>query len=308
MALLLKPGTEPAEVWVQLFKEQMPDLEVRVWPEIGDPADIEFAMMRAPPPGMLATMPNLRWIASIPAGLDHIWKDPHLPDKPIVRCTYGFRADEMGEYVLFQALRFHRSMPGYEEMMAKGQWGKLPQPKIDDRPVGVMGLGELGSGVARKLKAAGFPVSGWTRTPRTLEGIETFHGPDGLTPFLRKSSILACVLPLTEATRNILDAKLFAQLPKGAFVINVARGEHLVDADLIAALDSGQLAGAALDVLRVEPPPPDHPLLHHPKVHVTPHISTFGRAAYMMEGLLENIRRARAGEPLIAQVDRAAGY
>jgi glyoxylate/hydroxypyruvate reductase A len=310
MSLLIKPSVDPFETWVELFAQRMPELEVRLWPDLGNPADVEFAMVRRPDTGVLAKCPNLRWIASIPAGVDHLWKDTELPPNvPIVRCTYDYRAAEMGEYVLLAALSYHRQAQGYRALAAARKWERLlPQPAISERPVTVLGLGELGIGVATKLRDAGFPVRGWTRTPRTTEGIETFHGADGFEKAVSGAWMVVCVLPMTDATRGILNARLFSMMARGGHVVNVARGEHMIEADLVAALDSGQLAGATLDVLRVEPPPPDDPLPQHPLVTITPHVSTLGRASYMMDGLIENMRRARAGEPLLQTVDRAAGY
>jgi glyoxylate/hydroxypyruvate reductase A len=171
-----------------------------------------------------------------------------------------------------------------------------------------MGLGELGARAAQLLVAQGFPVLGWSRTAKAIAGVTSYAGRSELHAFLHRSAILVCLLPLTAETRGILDAETFASLPHGACVINVARGAHLVEADLLAALDSGHLAGATLDVFRTEPLPPDDPLWRHPKVLVTPHVASYSLPATAADGVVDNIRRARAGQPLRHQVDRARGY
>jgi glyoxylate/hydroxypyruvate reductase A len=214
----------------------------------------------------------------------------------------------MAEYVVLHALRYLRQLPGYEANQNKGLWQRLPDRAASDTGVGVLGLGNLGLATARKLRLFDFPVAGWTRSPRDAGDIEVFAGKDQLSAFLARSQIVVCLLPLTDETRNILDARAFATMPKCAYLINAGRGEHVVEEDLLAALGSGQLAGATLDVFRTEPLPTDHPFWRHPKITITPHNSAATRDAHGADIILENIRRTRAGQPLIHLVDKAAGY
>ena len=214
----------------------------------------------------------------------------------------------MGEYVLLAVLRHHREFDRFEREQRARNWAYSFPPQAADRPVGIMGLGELGASAAKLLSAQGFPVLGWSRTPKAIEGVTSYAGRGELHAFLHRSQILVCLLPLTAETRGILDAETFDGLPHGACVINVARGDHLVEADLLAALDSGHLAGATLDVFRTEPLPVDDPLWRHPKVLITPHVASYSLPATAADGVVDNVRRALAGQPLRHQVDRARGY
>jgi glyoxylate/hydroxypyruvate reductase A len=308
MALLFLSADDPAEAWRDALVAAIPGLEVRIWPEAGDPAEIDLALVWQPPPGELARYPNLRAILSLGAGVDGLLAQPGLPDVPIVRMIDPSLTRTMTEYVLLAVLRHHRQFDHFEREQRALRWSFAFPPQAADRRVGVMGLGELGSAAARALADHGFPVAGWSRTAKQLPGIETFAGQAGRRAFLARTDILVCLLPLTALTAGILDAATFAGLPQGAFVVNVARGAHLVDDDLIAALDSGQLAGATLDVFRDEPLPADDPLWHHPKVLITPHVASYSSPATAAAGVIANIRRAQTGEHLVHQVDRARGY
>jgi glyoxylate/hydroxypyruvate reductase A len=214
----------------------------------------------------------------------------------------------MSEYVLLAVLRHHRELDRFERAQRAREWAYAFPPQAADRRVGIMGLGELGAAAARRLVANGFQVAGWSRSPKAIEGVVSYAGSSELHTFLHRTEILVCLLPLTAKTEGILDAATFDALPHGAFVINVARGRHLVERDLLAALDSGRLAGATVDVFREEPLPPESPLWSHPKVLVTPHVASYSVPAIAAEGVAANIRRVLAGEPLLHQVDRAKGY
>src|SRR5581483_5227165 len=196
----------------------------------------------------------------------------------------------------------------YERFQRERRWKKRATPDIATRRVGVLGIGEIGSACARAVAALGFSVAGWSRTAKHIDGIETFAGAAALPAFLARTDILVCVLPLTAGTRGIIDAKLLAALPRGAYVINIARGAHVVDADLLAALDSGHIAGATLDVFAPEPLPPEHPFWTHPKVLVTPHIASLTNPETASEGIAENLRRLTTGRPLLHLVERDRGY
>lgn len=308
MALMFLSPDDPAEAWREALGAAIPELDFRIWPEVGDPAEIDVALVWQPPPGELARYPNLRAILSLGAGIDGLLAQPGLPDVPIARMVDPSLTRTMTEYVVLATLRHHRQFDRFEREQRATRWSFALPPQAADRRVGVMGLGVLGSAAATSLAAHGFPVAGWSREAKQLAGIDCFAGRAGLTAFLARTEILLCLLPLTRNTADILNAATFAGLPRGAYLINVARGAHLVEADLIAALDSGQLAGATLDVYREEPLPPEDPLWHHPKVLITPHVASYASPRTAAEGVAENIRRARAGRPLLHQVDRDRGY
>jgi glyoxylate/hydroxypyruvate reductase A len=309
MAILIKPSVDPASRWIEVFAQQAPAETLRVWPDMGDPKDIEFAIMRRPDPGSLEPCSNLRWVASIPAGVEPMLDTGVVPTRvPIIRCVSPNRGEEMAQYVLLQVLRFHRRIPEYEAMMATGGWDRLAQPSTDECRVGVMGLGELGEQVARRLSAAGFDTAGWTRTTREVPGVVNFCGTSALKAFMQRCDIVVCVLPLTPDTQGIVNATSLGWMPRASAVINVSRGGHVNEPDLIEAIDSGQLRGACLDVLSVEPPTPELAVAHHPKIYVTPHIACRSRAHQLLPALLDNMARARAGRPLCNVVERERGY
>ncbi len=308
MALLFSSPDDPAEAWRDELHARMPELEVRIWPDVGDPAEIEVALVWRPPPGELRRCPNLKAILSLGAGIDGLVADATLPDVPIARMVDPSLTCAMAEYVLLAVLRHHREFDRYEREQRGRRWSYAFPPQAAERRVGVMGLGELGAAAARSLVAHGFPVAGWSRTSKAIEGVGSYASLDELQAFLRRTDILVCLLPLTADTAGVLDAGTFAALPRGAYVVNVARGQHLVEGDLIAALDSGHLAGATLDVFRAEPLPPESPLWAHPKVLITPHVASYSLPATAADGVVANIRRALAGAPLLHEVDRVQGY
>ena len=214
----------------------------------------------------------------------------------------------MTQYVVHAVLQQHRSFAAFANANAKSEWMRLPPPDTGETTVGIMGMGILGKDAADTFKRLGFKVRGWSRSPKTIPGIECFHGMDGLPKFLSECRFVVCLLALTPETTDILNSKLFAALPRGAYVVNAGRGNHLVDADLVKALDSGHLAGATLDVFRTEPLPRDHAFWTHPKVIITPHVAADAITRTAAPALVDNIRRALAGQPLINQVDPVRGY
>jgi glyoxylate/hydroxypyruvate reductase A len=267
------------------------------------------ALAWKPPAGLLASFRNLKLIVSLGMGVDHLLADDRLPEGvPIVRIMDDGLVGQMSEYALYWALRHHREIERYEAFQRAREWKQLDLIDTLTRRVGIMGLGSIGQDTAKKFAMLGFPTAGWSRTPKTVPGVETFHGSDGFQNFLARSDILVDVLPLTRDTRGLLDAAAFAALPKGAYFINMARGGHVVDEALLAALDSGHLGGAALDVFNQEPLPADHRYWTHPKVHVTPHIAGATNPRTASPGVIENIRRLRSGQPLINRVDPKTGY
>lgn len=310
MAVLLSTKPAAMALWRDALLAVDPALEIRMFPEAGDPADIEAAVVwTAHDMAELRRYPNLRLIVSMGAGVDHLLRPPGPPPGiPVARLVDRMLTSQMGEWVLLNVLRFHRQDAEYRAQQRDRVWLELPAPVTAETPIGFLGLGELGTHAAGVLRSLGFPVLGWSRRPKQVEGVETFHGADGLMAMAARSRMLVCLLPLTPETRGIVDARLLGALPRGAFLINGARGGHVVDADLLAALESGQLAGAALDVFQPEPLPPEHPYWAHPAVVMTPHAASITIPASAAPQVVENLHRARAGQPLLNLVDFSAGY
>lgn len=309
MAVLFCSREEDAERWRGPLLAADPQIDFRVWPDSGPPEDIEFALVWKHPPGELLRYPRLKAIFQLGAGVDNLLADPGLPPGvPIVRLVDHGLTIGMSEYVLLHVLRYHRRVPELESQQCHREWIQIDYPLPWERTVGIMGLGVIGGDAAAKLRTLEFKVRGWSRTPKRMEGVECFHGDEGLEPFLAATEILVCLLPLTPATTGIINARTLAALPRGACVINAARGGHLVADDLLAALATGHIAYAALDVFTPEPMPPEHPFWTHPRVTVTPHIAGITQPQTSAAGIVENMRLARAGLPLKNVVDRASGY
>lgn len=310
MAFLIGSKTHDVDAWASALRGELPEIEVRVWPDgIGRPEEIEYTLLQRQIRVDYKAFPNLKAIFTLGAGVDHVAADPAVPAHvPIVRLVSPALVERMSEYVLYWVLHYHRDFHVYRRLERERRWHKLRGPDAARRRVGIMGLGRLGGDAAAKLAGLGFAVAGWSRTPKTLAGVEGFHGASGLADFLGRTEILVCLLPLTPGTAGIIDAANLALLPRGAFVINAARGEHVVDADLLAALDSGRLAAATLDVFPSEPLPADHPYWRHPKVTVTPHVASWNTIETAAAELAENLRRIGAGRAPHPVVDRTAGY
>lgn len=295
--------------WKTVLEAGLGPIDFRTLDRLGNTDEIEIALAWKPDRGLIATFEKVKLIVSLGMGVDHLLADDKLPQGvPIVRIMDEGLVGQMSEYALYWALRHHREIDRYAESQRARLWQPLDFIDTIHRRVGVMGLGTIGQDTTRKFAALGFPTAGWSRTAKTLPGIETFHGQDGFARFLARCDILVDILPLTRDTRGILDAAAFARLPKGAYFINIARGGHVVDAALLAALDSGHLAGAALDVFHQEPLAADHPYWTHPKVRVTPHIAGATNPRTASPGVIENIKRLRAGRELINRVDPKTGY
>ena len=310
MALLFVTDFDDPRDWVPALTTEHPGLDVRVWPDTGDPAEIDYALAWNPKPGLLASLPNLKAIFSLGAGVDGILADPDLPkDVPLVRMVEDSLTEGMVEYVVLQVLDWHRQADAYRAQQRKALWRPRRQKLARERKVGVMGLGALGRAVAGSLATLHFDVAGWSRSAKAIDGITCFHGArHGLDHFLAHSEVLICLLPLTKSTTGILGGKTFARLPRGAYLINAARGDHLVETDLLAALGSGQLAGAALDVFADEPLPRGHPFWRDPRITITPHVASVTHARTAAKSVAANIRRFEAGEPLEHLVDLKRGY
>ena len=308
MTLLFKCDHTDPDLWLTALAEQMPEREVRVLPEVGAPEDIEYALVYEPPPGLLASLPNLKAIFSLWAGVDHLASDHELPSVPVIRMVEDSMTATMTAHVVQQVLDLHTHALDYRAQQAARHWEQLEFRAPWERRVGILGLGSLGRDSAEMLAALRFDVAGWSRSPKEISGIACYHGEDGLTEFLARTEILVCLLPMTAATRGILNRNLFARLPRGAALVNCARGGHLVDDDLLAALDEGRISSAALDVFNEEPLPPDHPFWSHPRIVVTPHVAAFSVPATAVASVVANLRGIESGESPRFVVDFKRGY
>jgi glyoxylate/hydroxypyruvate reductase A len=309
MAILFYSQFDDPNPWRHALVRELPDIAFRVWPDVGDAAEIRYALVWKPPSGLLKTLPNLRAILSLGAGVDGILRDPELPRTvPLVRLVDAGLAQQMSEYALYGVLHFHRDMHRYAEQQRASQWRALAPVAAEERSVGVMGLGVLGSDFVAKLEPLGFRVLGFSRTPRAVPGVTVFHGDRGLRSFLAESEILVNFLPLTPQTERILNAQTLAWLPRGACIVNIARGGHVDEDALLAALDAGQIGGALLDVYDREPLPAAHRFWRHPRVFVTPHIAAQAIAELAVSQVIENIRRIERGDEPVGRVEVERGY
>ena len=297
--------TKP-EPWVNALRQQLPDARVEEWAPGADPAD--YAVVWAPPQDFLDAQPRLKGLFNIGAGVDALMQLRLPTGVPVVRLDDAGMSVQMAEYVCHAVIRYFRELDVYAEEAQQAHWA-FRRPRVRaDFTVGVMGLGVLGQRVAQALRGFEFPVVGWSRTPRQVEGITCHAGAEGLSAFLGASQVLVNLLPLTPDTENILNRDTLAQLRTGAYVINVARGAHLVDADLLGLLDSGHLAGATLDVFRTEPLPAEHPFWQHRRITVTPHTSARTLRDESITQIVRKIRALERGEAITGVVDPLRGY
>jgi glyoxylate/hydroxypyruvate reductase A len=297
-----------ATQWRAVVAEKVPGQELRIWPDAGNLADIEYLAFIRPDFDALPALPNLKAMFSRSAGVEAFINHPKLPKVPLGKLEPPGGDPMMTEYVVMHVLRFHREMPKYHEAQANREWLRTRIVRPEERRVGFLGYGMMAKAPALVLKSLGFPVSAWVRSPRAAEEVPIFHGQDQLAPFLAQTDIAVCLLPLTRETEGILCARTFAMMPRGAMVINVGRGGHVVEADLIAALDAAQLSYAALDALKPEPLPPESPLWLHPKVTVMPHVARRPTVAQLVTELAANIRSIEAGGGLLQEIDQTMGY
>lgn len=292
--------------WVEGVRAALPEAEVEEWRPGAPPAD--HAVVWAPPQQLFDEQPGLRGIFNIGAGVDALVKLRLPPSAVVVRLDDAGMSVQMAEFVCHAVIRHFRELDAYERDAAAGKWG-FRKPRLRSGfPVGVMGLGVLGQRVARAVAAFEFPVRGWSRGAKEVPGVQCFAGAAQFDAFLAGTRVLVNLLPLTPDTEGILDRDTLSRLQPGGYVINVARGAHLVDADLLALLDSGHLAGAALDVFRTEPLPAAHPFWRHPKVTVTPHTSARTLRDESIAQIAGKIRALAAGKPIAGVVDRDRGY
>jgi glyoxylate/hydroxypyruvate reductase A len=309
MDILFASTVDDSAEWAEALAAALPEARLHVWPAMPDPAAIRYALVWRPPAGMLAGLPNLKAIFSLGAGVDGVLADPELPENvPLVRMVDDGLTAGMAEYVAWQVLAWHRRAADYRAQQAAGVWRPRAQLLAGERTVGVLGLGVLGAAAASLLRAIGFRVLGWARTPKDMPGIEVHVGRAQFGAMLARCECVACLLPLTPETAGILDRSAFALLPRGAYVINAARGGHLVERDLLAALADGHIGGASLDVFADEPLPHDHAFWHHPRVALTPHVASVTHPRTAARSLVENVARLERGEAPPDIVDRRRGY
>lgn len=308
MSILYRSEAARGRIWAGIFAAEAPDLPFRIWPDIGDGAAVEYLIAWQPPAEFMQSLPNLKVLFSIGAGVDQIGLEQVPPSVSVVRMVEPGIVSGMVEFATMAVLALHRNLLDYQRAQRAAEWRQLEVVPAAERRVGIMGLGVLGQAVLQALAPFGLALRGWSRTPKQLPGVACYSGADGLDAFLGECDILVCLLPLTDATRGILDLRLFMRLPKGAALVNLGRGGHLDQSALLEALDSGRLSAAVLDVCEPEPLPSGHPFWQHPGIVLTPHIAGVTRPETAARVVLENIRRHRRGEPLHDIVDRAAGY
>lgn len=308
MAFLYKGPAQRGAIWAQQFARTLPQLPFLTWPDIGDAAQVRYLAAWEPPPDLARTLPNLEVLFSVGAGVDQFDLSALPSELAVVRMVEPGLTACMCEYVSWAVLSLHREMPLYLQQQRRAVWKEHAIRPASTRRVGVMGMGQLGRAALAQLRSLGFEAAGWNRSRRSQRGMRCYAGEAELDEFLARTDILVCLLPLTPETRGILGRRVFDALPRGASLVNAARGGHLVQEDLLAALERGQLSAAILDVCEPEPLHQGHAFWAHPRIWLTPHIASATQAETAALALLDNVRRHQAGLPLEGAVDRSRGY
>jgi glyoxylate/hydroxypyruvate reductase A len=308
MAILFSDKTYRRDKIYSLIKQYLPEHEVRLWPDVGNPEDIDYAIAWYPEPSSLLNLPHLKALFLTSAGVDGPLADPTLPDVPIARCVNNSLSEGMAGFVAYNILQFHRQFYLYVQQQRDKVWQQHRQPSNASCTVGIMGMGEMGLACLQVLQPFGFTLRGWSRSEKHIDGITHFAGKDSLPDFLSGCDIVVCVLPLTDETRGILCSTNLKHAKQGSYLISAGRGAQMVEKDILDLLDKGHIAGAALDVFETEPLPTDNPLWSHPKVILTPHIASITDYAVLCEGIRQQIANFEAGLPLKNVVDRMLGY
>lgn len=294
------------EPWLEGVRAALPAATVEAWAPGAPQAD--YAVVWAPPQQFLDEQRGLKALFNIGAGVDALLKLKMPAGAKVVRLDDAGMSVQMAEFVCHAVIRHFRELDGYEADVAQGKWSFRRPRRREEFPVGIMGLGVLGERVARAVKQFDFPVLGWSRSPRRIEGVECHSGEEGFATFLGRTRILVCLLPLTPQTRGVMNRETLGRLLPGAYVINVARGGHLVEEDLLELIGSGHVAGAALDVFRQEPLPAGHPFWNHPKITVTPHTSARTLREESISQIVGKLLALERGEPIAGVVDPQKGY
>ncbi|MBI5275778.1 MAG: glyoxylate/hydroxypyruvate reductase A [Burkholderiales bacterium] len=308
MAFVYKGEPRRGALWAGHFARRMPHVPFRIWPDTGDAAAVRFLCAWEPPAQIAETFPQLEVLFSVGAGVDQFDFSALPADLAIVRMVEPGLTACMCEYVSWAVLSLHREMPAYLRQQRRSVWQEHPVRPAGTRRVGVMGMGALGRAALAQLRLLGFDCAGWSRSMHNVPGVRCFAGDAQLDEFLAATDILVCLLPLTPQTRGILSRRVFDALPEGAALVNAARGGHVVEDDLLSALERGRLSAAILDVCEPEPLPQGHAFWDHPRIWLTPHVAASTQAETAIESLLDNLRRHEAGLPLEGAVDRARGY
>ena len=302
---IVSPGRDP-QVWIDALRVHSPEIDLQIYPAIEHPESVEMALLWQHPPGYLSSFPNLKLISSLGAGVDHILSDSAIPtDLPIVRIVDEKLTWSMTNYVIMGVFNYHRQFVRYQEDQKQTIWD-MSNPEIPVR-IGVMGVGALGGDVLDKLNGLGFEVVGFGLSPKE-DFRYLYFCKEQLEEFLSQVNVLVCLLPLTPDTEGILNLQLFEKCHPGTYLINVARGKHLVEEDLLVALNKGYLRGALLDVYQVEPLPKSHPFWTEKRIQVTPHIASVTNPKAASPQIIENYNRLKAGVPLLNLVNRTRGY
>ncbi|QNM97329.1 2-hydroxyacid dehydrogenase [Chitinimonas koreensis] len=300
---------DQAERWLALFRAALPDIAVAGEADAVDDGQVEFVACWRPPEGLFARFPRLRAVFALGAGVDRLLGRPDLaPGVALIRLTDAGMARQMAEYVLHGLLRFQRRFDDYARQQQAGLWQPLPQRDASELRVTVLGLGAIGGQVARTLALLGYPVAGWSRSPREIDGVRCLHGSEALDGLLAETDALAMILPNTAETRGLIDARRLGLLPAGALVINAGRGEQLDLEALLDGLDGGRLGGAQLDVFETEPLPAGHRAWRQPHLHITPHVAAMTLPAPSAQQVAAALRAFVAGRPVAGMVDRVRAY
>ena len=309
MAIVIASDFENTGPWIDALKKAAPSVDVRIIDEVRDRSVVEFVLAWNYPCSLLREYPHLKTISSMGAGVDHLLRDPSLPEHiNVVRLVDPKLSQDIFEFALAIIMNRLRMLTRCRENQQSGMWKRKRYMRISDVHAGIMGTGVIGSHMASGLLRSGFKVSGWGRTSGEPAPYRRYHGSGQLEGFLSAVNILICMLPLTPSTENILNRENMQMLPQGSWIINLGRGGHLVDQDLIDLLDSGHLAGANLDVFREEPLPPGHPFWSHPKIYLTPHIASIPDPDSVAPQIIENYHRTLKNKPLLNMANRQLGY
>lgn len=306
--VLLAPGRD-MQSWEESLLDVDPNLEIEIWPDVKNKSKVHFVVAWNQPKHVLNSYPNLKAVSSLGAGADHLLKDESLPEEiPICRVVSLSLVRQMKEYVLCAILNYQRNTITYALQKQEGVWEPHPNKDPEAFTIGIMGLGELGLPTAVYLSELGYRVNGWSNSAKNLNGVNTYSGDEEFELFISNSRVLVCMLPLTEKTEGILDLEVFKQIPKPGYLINVARGEHLVEEDLIYALDKGWVDGANLDVFAEEPLPERHAFWNRENIMITPHVSSLTPPGEVAGQIVENYKRALSGMELRNKIDKDKGY